>query len=222
MTKRSAKYYGVLKTKDTIWRMKSGTFIISSSLFKRKFPPPSTQTKSLYTSANPYENLSSKLQNIKAYSSFDKDWVCLEGTLPPVTFDDCSGHFHDNPCLPHSSMIFHSCDRLGMAIGKLTGAHIPFKKRDVGQDYGLKLMSFDCTPHTLHFPKTHALKFQVKVYCSTGEIGEPGSIYIAEFSAVQKVTELVCFTATGRFVLVPPSSSGKYLINSHNATVALI
>lgn len=206
VSKRSATFSCALKTKDTVWYITGSVFFISEPLFKRKFPPPSTPTSSLYTNTNPYKELSSKLQKIKAYSSPDKDWVCLEGTLPPVTFDDCSGHFHDNPCLPHSVMIFHSCDLLGMAIEKLTGVCIPFKKRDRGQDYSLGLRSFDCTPENFHFPNTFGLKFQAKVYCSSGEMGKPESTYIVELSAVQDVTELVCFKATGRFVLAQPSS----------------
>lgn len=197
-----------MKTKDTVWYIKASVFVISAPLFKRKFPPPSTPTSSLYTSTNPYKELSSNLQNIKAYSSLDKDWVCLEGTLPPVTSDDCSGHFYDNPCMPHSVMIFYSCDLLGMAIEKLTGIYIPFKKRDCGQDYSLGLMSFDCTPENFHFANTFRLKFQAKVYCSSGEMGKPESTYVVEFSVIQDVTELVCFKAIGRFVLVPPSSPG--------------
>lgn len=204
MSKRSGTFSGALKTNDSVWYLKAKFYIISAPLFKRKFPPPSTPPSSLYTSTNPYQNLSSKVQSIKAYSSPDKDWVCLECTLPQVTFDDCSGHFHDIPCLAHSVMIFHSCDLLGMAIEKLTGVHIPFKKSDFGKDYGLKPMSFDCTPQNLHFPNTVGLKFQVKVYCSSGEMGKPESIYTVEVSAVQDVTETVCFKATGRFVLIPP------------------
>ena len=205
MSKRSGTFSGVLKTNDTVWYITAKFYIISAPLFKRKFPPPlSTPPCSSYASTNPYENLSSKVQNIKAFSSPDKDWVCMEGMLPQVTCDDCSGHFHDNPALAHSVMIFHSCDLLGKAIEKLTGVHIPFKTSDSGQDYGLRPMSFDCTPQTLHFPNTYGLKFQVKAYCSSGEMGAPWSIYTVEFSAVQDVTELVCFKATGRFALTPP------------------
>ena len=204
MSKRSGTFCGALKTNDTVWYITAKFYIISAPLFKRKFPPLSTPSSSLYTSTNPYESLSSKVQSIKAYSSFDKDWVCVEGTLPQVTFEDCSGHFHDNPCLAHSVMIFHTCDLLGTAIEKLTGVHIPFKKSDFGKDYGLRPMSFDCTPQTLHFPNTGGLKFQVKAYCSSDEMGTPKSIYTVEVRAIQDVTELVCFKATGRFVLIPP------------------
>ncbi len=218
VSKRTATIAGALKTNDTVWYITASVFVISAPLFKRKFPPPSAPTSSLHTSTNPYKELSSKLQHIKTYSSPDKDWVCLEGTLPPVTSDDCSGHFYDNSCLPHSVMIFHSCDLLGMAIENLTGVSIPFKKRDSGQDFSLGLVSFDCTPEKLHFANTFGLKLQAKVYCSSGEMGKPDSTYVVEFSAVQDVTNLVCFKATGRFVLVLPSSPGRGLISCRNAT----
>jgi hypothetical protein len=197
--------FGLLKTNDKVWLINGGISIISAALFKKRFPPslPSSLMSSIYAIGNPYENLSSKLQNIKTYSSFDQDWVTVEGTLPPVTVDDCSGHFHDNPCLPHSLMIFHSCDLLGIAIEKLTGTHIPFKRSDFGQEHGLKLLSFDCTPEHLHFPNTYGLKLQSKVYCSSGEMGKPESTYVVELSAVQDVTEVVCFKATGRFAISP-------------------
>ncbi len=226
VSKRSATFSGALKTKDTVWHITGNAFVISAPLFKRKFPPPSTPTRALNrsTSTNPYKNLSSKLQKIRDYSSPDKDWVCLEGTLPPVTSDDCSGHFYDNPCLAHSVMIFHSCDLLGMAIEKLTGVNIPFKKSYSGQDsgLGLMLMSFDCTPQNFHFPNTFGLKFQAKVYCSSGEMGKSESTYVVEFSAVQDVTELVCFKATGRFVLVPLLSPDRVLIDSNATAVAAV
>jgi hypothetical protein len=205
MSKRSGKIFGLLKTNDTVWLINGGVSIISAALFRRRFPPSllSPPTNSIYASGNPYENLSSKLQNIKTYSSCDQDWVAVEGTLSEVTPDDCSGHFHDNPCLPHSSMIFHSCDLLGIAIEKLTGVQIPFKRSDFGQENGLKLLSFQCTPEHLHFPNTYDLNLQSKVYCSSGEMGKPESTYVVELKAVQDVTGIVCFKATGRFAISP-------------------
>jgi len=48
-------------------------------------------------------------------------------------------------------------------------------------------------------------------------MGKSESTYVVEFSAVQDVTELVCFKATGCFVLTPPLSPDRVLIDS-NAT----
>ena len=90
-----------------------------------------------------------------------------------------------------------------MAIGKLTGTHIPFKSNDFGQEHGLQLLSFDCKPQSLHFPGTGSLIIQAKVYCSSGEMGKPESTYVVEFSAVQDISGEVCFKATGRFALSP-------------------
>ncbi len=106
--------------------------------------------------------------------------------------------------------LLHRSDLLGKVIEKLTGVHIPLKKSNFGKDYGLRpRMSIDCPPQTLHFSYTGRLKFQVNVYCSSGEMGKPDSIYTADFSAVQDATELVCFKATGCFVLIPPVASAS-------------
>lgn len=196
-----------MKTNDTVWYITGVINFIPVSLWKKRFPlPPSSippSAKSFYAGLNPYKKLSSKLQNIKTYSTFYKDWVTAEGTLPPVTVSDCKGHFDDYPALAHSTMIFHSCDLLGKAIEKLTGRRMNWKSTDFGQEHGLKLLSFDCTPENLHFANTHALKFQVKAYLSTGEMGKPESTYVVECCAVQDVTGVVCFKATGCFALSP-------------------
>lgn len=196
-----------MKTNDTVWYITGVINFIPVSLWKKRFPlPPSSappSAKSFYAGLNPYKKLKSKLQNIKTYSTFYKDWVTAEGTLPPVTVSDCKGHFDDYPALAHSTMIFHSCDLLGKSIEKLTGRRMNWKSTDFGQEHGLKLLSFDCTPENLHFANTYALKFQVKVYLSSGEMGKPESTYVVECCAVQDVTGVVCFKATGRFALSP-------------------
>ena len=203
MSKRTGTYFGLLKTEDTVWCITGSYFIIPTILFKKRYPAPATPPKTLHSCADPqvYKNISSKLQKLKTYLSLYSDWVCSEGSLPPCEVDDCAGHFRDYPCFPHSSTVFHSCDLIGMAIEKLTGLRIPFKHSDLGNENALELLNFDCSPQNLHFPNTYGLKFQAKVYCSSGEMGLPGSTYMFETKAVQDVSGLVCFSATGHFVL---------------------
>ena len=194
-----------MKINDTVWCLTGDMSFIPATLWKKMFPLPasaSAPVNSFYASGNPYKHLSSnKLQNIKTYSSFYQDWATVEGFLPPSTVDDCKGHFDDFPALAHSVMIFHSCNLIGTAIEKLTGTVIPWKSKDFGQEHGLKLLNFECTPENLHFANTYGLKFQSKVFLSTGEMGQPESTYVVECSAVQDVTGVVCFKATGRFAI---------------------
>lgn len=202
-SKRLKRFCVILKTKDTVWCISGTESKVSESLFDKRFPCPPPSAEAFYSSDNPYKKLSGKIQNLKTYSSFDKDWVTVEGMLPPVTLHDCSGHIHS---LPHSVMIFHCANLIGTAIEKLTGALIPCKRNDFGQEYCLKLLSFDCMPENFHFPNTYGLKFQVKIFLSTGLMGKPTSTYCVELSVMQDVTGIVCFRgATGRFVLQAPN-----------------
>lgn len=57
-------------------------------------------------------------------------------------------------------------------------------------------------PEVLHFPDTCGLKFQCKVFLSKGELGKFGSTYRVE-SVVTQETGILCYKATGEFVLQP-------------------
>ena len=58
-------------------------------------------------------------------------------------------------------------------------------------------------PETLHFPDTGGLKLQAKVFLSEGELGLPGSTYVAESVVEQEETGRVVYKATGTFILNP-------------------
>ena len=130
--------------------------------------------------------------------------------MPPSTPFECKGHFDDNAALPHSVMLYHNFYLLGNAISELTGTSIPFKYNDFShttQDSGIQILNWECLPENLHFASTFGLEFQCKVFLSKGEMGAPGSIYVAECSVKQEVTGKICYKATGSFILNP----GRFL-----------
>lgn len=63
--------------------------------------------------------------------------------------------------------------------------------------------SLQCLPENLHFPDTYGLKLQSRVFLSKGELGKPGSTYAVQCEVKQEVTGVVCYKATGSFILEP-------------------
>lgn len=60
-----------------------------------------------------------------------------------------------------------------------------------------------CLPENLHFPDSYGLKLQSKVFLSKGELGKPGSTYTVQSEVKQEETGVVCYKATGTFILEP-------------------
>ena len=58
-------------------------------------------------------------------------------------------------------------------------------------------------PENLHFPDSYGLKLQSKVFLSKGELGKPGSTYTVQSEVKQEETGVVCYKATGTFILEP-------------------
>ena len=65
------------------------------------------------------------------------------------------------------------------------------------------ISSLQCLPENLHFPDTYGLKLQSRVFLSKGELGKPGSTYAVQCEVKQEETGVVCYKATGSFILEP-------------------
>lgn len=221
VTKRIASCEIYLETRDVTWHMIINFSIVSDILFKKMYPPTidtKTCTSSDEEKLNPYSSMKAKLSNKKIYFDIGRDWVTIEAYLPPSTPFECKGHFHGNPALPHSAMIFHNCGLLGDAISELTGVKIPFKgagfRRDQSQDSGIQMLHWECLPENMHFANTHGLQFQCKVYLSKGLLGANGSMYVVECIVKEDVTNKISYKASGRFILNP----GKFLKETFHDT----
>lgn len=230
-SKRTAKCNILLENADATWDLTIDFSIVSALIFKKKYPPPTALPDSIKSQGeNPYEALG-ELGNVKSFSDITCEWLTMEATLPPCKPSDCEGHFYDNPTLAHSVMLFHNGDLLGKAISEFTGRDLPFKRSDFGQEHGMKMLSWtvryvscshlyddslafcvahlsllshcQCLPENLHFPDTYGLKLQSKVFLSKGELGKPGSTYAVQCTVKQDETGMVCYKATGSFILEP-------------------
>lgn len=216
-----------LETNDSTWHSDLDLSLVSGMLFKKKFPPsPSIKSKVASLVTNPYcEYKGCELLNKRVYSNVfasrgqgttrssdhaiaAHSWLTIEAYLPPPDASACNGHFYEegSEALPHSVMLFHNSNLVGDALSELTGLDIPFRNNDFfssDEVHGIKLLNWKCVPENLHFANTYGLHFQVKVYLSRGTMASQGSMYTVECMAKQEVTGLICYKATGSFILNP-------------------
>lgn len=201
-------------TKDDIYHSKLNMIVMSSRVFARTFmkmyPPVEVE---ISRDHNPYmakdddKCKTGCLKNLKYYEGCQDDWVTVEATLDAVKSCECIGHFYEGCKLatPHSIMLLHHGDLIGQALSKLTGHSIPYKKfadqSHGDDDWGIKMMNWQCTPENLNFADTEDLAFQVRAYIDTGYLGESGSTYRVQCSVKGAVEGKILYQSTGTFAL---------------------
>jgi hypothetical protein len=60
---------------------------------------------------------------------------------------------------------------------------------------------WECQPQNLNIAGTEGLQLQVKTYLKDGKLGERSSTYCVECLVNEKESKLVCYKATGTFIL---------------------